>query len=251
MTADTAPTLDLGDLDPTSDQPDEQGRVDNITDWCLNQFRSRYQDPAITKDHIWAYIYGVMHAPDWRTRYANDLRKGLPRIPYADDFWAFAEAGRELIDLHVGYETCEPYPHVRVLVDGQTADPDLDVYRIDKRMRWARTRGEDGKPTNDLSVLLVNDRCRIGDIPPEAHQYVVNGKTPLGWAIDRLKATRDNKSGISRDPNQWHAWADRPYNLIEHLCRLITVSVHTVRIVNGLPPSLPPDDPHGADHEGR
>ena len=254
MIADTAQMLDLGDLDPTSDRPDEQGRVDNITDWCLNQFRSRYQDPAITKDHIWAYIYGVMHAPDWRTRYANDLRKGLPRIPYADDFWAFAEAGRELIDLHVGYETCEPYPDVRVLVDGRAADPhsdDPDVFRIRGRMRWARTRGEDGKLANDLSVLLVNDRCRIEDIPPEAHQYVVNGKTSLGWAIDRLKATRDTKSGISRDPNQWHAWTDQPYNLIQHLCRLITVSVNTVRIVNGLPPSLPPDDPNGADHEGR
>ena len=249
MTAGTTPMLDLGDLDPTGDRPDEQGRVDNITDWCLNQFRSRYQDPAITKDHIWAYIYGVMHAPDWRTRYANDLRKGLPRIPYADDFWPFAQAGRELIDLHVGYETCEPYPHVRVLVDGQAANPDRDspdVYRIDKPMRWARTRGDDRKLANDPSVLVVNDRCRIEDIPPEAHEYVVNGKTPLGWAIDRLRATRDRTSGITRDPNRWHSWADRPYNLIEHLRKLITVSVRTVRIVDGLPPFLPPDDPRPA-----
>lgn len=111
-------------------------------------------------------------------------------------------------------------------------------------MRWAKTRSEDGKLANDLSVLVVNDRCRIEGIPPEAHGYVVNGKTPLRWAIDRLRATRDNRSGISRDPNRWHAWADQPYNLIEHLCRLITVSVRTVRIIDGLPPSLPLDNPH-------
>lgn len=77
----------------------------------------------------------------------------------------------------------------------------------------------------------------------EAHEYVVNGKTPLGWTIDRLRATRDKTSGITRDPNRWHTWAERPYNLIEHLRRLITVSVRTVRTVDGLPPSLPPDDP--------
>ncbi|MDE0377326.1 MAG: hypothetical protein OXK16_15390 [bacterium] len=106
--------------------------------------------------------------------------------------------------------------------------------------------GEDGKLADDLSVLVVNDRCRIEGIPPEAHGYVVNGKTPLGWAIDRLRATGDRTSGISRDPNWWYTWADRPYNLIEHLCRLIAVSVQTVRIVNGLPNSLPPDDPHPA-----
>ena len=73
---------------------------------------------------------------------------------------------------------------------------------------------------------------------------MVNGKTSLNWAIDRLRATRDKTSGLTRDPNQWHTWADRPCNLIEHLCRLITVSVQTVHIVNGLPNSLPPDNPH-------
>ena len=240
----TAPMLDLGDLDPTGDQPDAQGRVDNITDWCLNQFHSRYQDETISKDDIWAYIYGVMHAPDWRARYANDLRKGLPRIPYTDNFWPFAEAGQKLIDVHVGYETCEPYPHVRVLVDGQPADPDRgDVYRIDGRMRWAKIRGDDGKLVDDLTVLEVNDRCRIENIPAEAHGYVVNGRTPLGWAIDRLKPVRDKRSGIVRDPNRWHVWADRPYALVEHLQRLITVSVDTVRIVDGLPASLPEDGP--------
>ena len=94
------------------------------------------------------------------------------------------------------------------------------------------------------TAFLVNDRCRIEGIPLEAHGYVVNGKTPLGWAIDRLRITQDKTSGITRDPNKWHAWSDRPYNLIEHLCRLITVSAQTVRIVDEQPPSLLPDNPN-------
>jgi len=173
LIADTTPDLHL--LSGGQAFPRYRYEIDNAAaPGRLDQFRSRYQDPAITKDDIWAYIYGVLHAPHWRTRYANDLRKGLPRIPYTEDFWPFAQAGRELIDLHVGYETCEPYPHVRVLVDGQAADPDRDspdAYRIDKPIRWARTRGEDKKLANDPSVLVVNDRCRIENIPPEAHEY--------------------------------------------------------------------------------
>ena len=87
----------------------ESGSRDNITDWCLEQFRDRYGQ-QITKDDIWEYLYGVMHAPDWRYRYRFDLQRNLPRIPLADDFEAFRRAGRELMDLHVGYETCSEYP---------------------------------------------------------------------------------------------------------------------------------------------
>ena len=165
--------LDLGD--PTTGSRDRPGRVDNITDWCLHQFRSRYNDPSISKDGVWAYIYGVLHAPDWRTRYANDLRKGLPRIPFAPDFGAFRDAGQALIDLHLGYETCEPWP----LTVTEPDDPDdASFYRIDDMIRWDRTRNSDRKLVDNRSVLYVNRRCRIEGIPDDAHLYKVNGRTP-------------------------------------------------------------------------
>ncbi len=78
---------------------------DNVTDWCLDEFRRVYGDPAISKDAIWEYVYGVMHAPDWRERYRNDLRTSLPRVPLAADFEAFRAAGRELMALHADYES--------------------------------------------------------------------------------------------------------------------------------------------------
>ena len=92
---------------------------DNITDWCLEQFQSHYSDLSITKDDIWEYLYGVMHAPDWRERYKHDLQRNLPRIPFAPDFEAFRKAGRELIDLHIGYETCDEHP-LECLLDGSS-----------------------------------------------------------------------------------------------------------------------------------
>ena len=228
--------LDLGEQPTgTQDKPGPDGRVDNITDWCLHYFRQHYNDPSITKDNIWAYIYGVLHAQDWRTRYAHNLRKGLPRIPLAPDFWAFRDAGQEFIALHLGYETCEPWP----LTVKPPDDPDDDsFYRIDSKMRWDRTRGIDDKLADNRSVLHVNSRCRLEGIPDEAHLYQANGKTPLEWAIDRLRITTDRASGITNDPNQWHEWADQPQNLILHLQRLVRVSVETQRIVSGLPAAL-------------
>ena len=217
------------------DLPSEE---DNVTDWCLDQFRSHYEDGAITKDDIWEYLYGVMHAPDWRERYRHDLQRSLPRVPFAPDFEAFREAGRRLMDLHVGYETV-PEWDLECLVDGHAdeGDSDPDAYRItrNKKMRWGRA--EDGK-TDERTVFMVNDRCKLVGIPDEAHQYRVSGRTPLDWAIDSLRWKTDKASQIVDDPNGWHAWSDDPFNLIRHLRRLVYVSVETSRIVKSLPPSL-------------
>lgn len=215
------------------DLPPEPVDVDNITDWCLKQFHAHYGD-HITKDDIWEYLYGVMHALDWRERYKHDLQRNLPRVPLAPDFEAFRAAGRALMDLHVNYEIVDQYP-VICLVDGQPDEGDADpsAYRIEMRMRWAK----EGKETN-RSVLEINNRCKLVDIPDEAHDYTVSGRTPLDWAIDSLRFKLDKPSGITDDPNGWHDWADEPFNLIRHLRRLITVSVETARIVKSLPPSL-------------
>ncbi len=215
------------------DLPEGPTDDDNITDWCLEQFHDRYGG-HITKDDVWEYLYGVMHAPDWRERYRHDLQRNLPRVPLADDFEAFRAAGRTLMDLHINYETCEEYPLV-CLIDNEvdTAEADPEAYRIDKKMRWAKN----GKETN-RSVLEINHRCKLIDIPDEAHEYTVSGRTPLDWAIDSLRFKLDKPSGITDDPNGWHDWADEPFNLIRHLRRLTHLSLETARIVNSLPPSL-------------
>ncbi len=202
-------------------------RVDNITDWCLQKFRGQYPALHITKDDIWYYLYGLLHAPDYRERYQADLSKDLPRITFATDFGAFRDAGAALAQLHLGYETCPEYE-----LPVEVSRVGLGAYQLsDQKMSWGGTRKEP-----DRSVLHVTPAVTLRGIPETAHAYVVNGRTPLEWAVDRLHIRHDKESGIVNDPNAW--FADHPAGLVSHLRRLVQVSVETTRIVAGLPPAL-------------
>ena len=211
--------------DPQEDLPGFEPaleRIDNIPDTTLRDFRVRYNDSTITKNGIFDFVYGILHAPGYRERFANDLVKELPRIPMAPDFSAFANAGKILAKLHLGYETCQEYPlSISFSQDGK---PRPEQYRTGRRaMRFAN---------DERSELIVNDYIRLGGIPAEAHEYQVNGRTPLEWFIDRYKITEDKNSGIVNDPN---AWFDDPKDLIAAIKRIVHVSVETARIVDGLP----------------
>ena len=197
-------------------------RVDNITDTALRTFRVHYGDNTISKDEIFEYVYGILHAPTYRERFANDLAKELPRVPFARDFRAFAEAGRTLTELHRGYETCLEYPLEVVVAYG--GEPLPEHFRVAERaMRFT---------DNEKTALIVNDHLHLAGIPREAHEYQVNGRTPLEWFIDRYQITKDKESGIVNDPNSWF---DDPRDLFEAIRRAVHLSVETVRIVSGLP----------------
>ena len=199
--------------------------IDNISNRALDAFRDHYADNTITKGDIFDYVYGILHAPDYRERFANDLAKELPRIPMAPNFHTFAEAGYALTELHLGYETCDEYP-LETVFSGNGV-PQATHLRIGTRAM---------KYTDDeKTVLVVNDHIRLAGIPAEAHEYQVNGRTPLEWFIDRYKITKDKNSGIVNDPN---AWFDDPRDLIAAIRRIVHLSVKTVEIVRGLPESF-------------
>lgn len=201
-------------------------RIDNISDTALRAFQDHYRDDTITKDHIFDYIYGILHAPSYREEFANDLSKMIPRIPFAPDFHTFAQAGAVLASLHLNYETCEQYP--LELIFSHQGEPQPKHFQLSKRSM--RFTDKDTKTT-----LILNEHVRLFGIPEEAHRYVVNGRTPLEWFIDRYKITQDKDSGIVNDPNGWFA---DPRDLITAIERIVYVSVESARIIEGLPAEI-------------
>ena len=205
-------------------------RRDGITDACLGHFLVAYPGEAISKEDIFYYVYGLLHSPDYRARYADNLAKELPRVPCvkaAADFWVFSRSGRALAELHLGYETVAPYP-VKIDTSGKRlADAD---YRVEK-MRY----GKIGKE-KDLTTLHYNDAITLNGIPLEAYDYVVNGKPALDWVVERQCVKTDKASGIVNDANDWAIdTMHNPKYSLELFQRVITVSLETMKIVNALP----------------
>lgn len=203
-----------------------------MTDWILSTARKQYGS-RVTKEDIFYYVYGILHAPDYRTTFAADLKKSLPRLPLVespDDFWAFSHAGRDLAELHLGYERVEPYAGCRIRLAPSMRGDDTVDYRVEK-MRFGKA---DGK-TVDKSVIHYNAGITIESIPLEAYDYVVNGKSAIEWVMERYAVKTDSASQITNDPNDWCREHDDPKYIYNLLLRLITVSLETMKIVRALP----------------
>ena len=205
-------------------------RRDGITDAALAEYRNRYADNTINKEDLFYYVYGTLHSPEYKARFEADLKKQLPRIPFAKDFWAFSKAGRELAHWHLNYETVEPYPLAQI---GELDLGDGALYRVQK-IAWAKKR-EDGKLVPDKTTLVYNSRITLTGIPEEAQEYIVNGKPAIEWIIERYQVTTDKDSGIVNDPNDWAAEHNDPAYILNLVKRVVRVSVETMMIVNKLP----------------
>ena len=151
----------------------------------------------------------------------------IPCVKTAADFWAFSKAGRALAELHLNYETVAPYP-VKIDSNGKTLN-DAD-YRVEK-MKYGK-KGKD----KDLTTLHYNDKITLTGIPPEAYDYIVNGKPALDWVVERQCVKIDKDSGIVNDANDWAVETMKnPRYPLELFMRVITVSLETMKIVRGLP----------------
>ena len=194
--------------------PDGSNRRENITDLALDRFRTHYNNLHITKWDVFHYIYALLHHPAYRERFADNLKRELPRIPFATDFAAFAQAGSELARLHVGYEQLEPWPLQWI------EDPKQPLsYRVE-RMRLGK----------DKTSLAVNPSLTLAGLPPEAFDYRLGNRSALEWVIDQYRVTGDPPSDPNRD--------DDPEYIVRLVGQVVRVSVETVRIVRSLPPGF-------------
>ena len=200
-------------------------RRDAISDFALNQARKQYGSKT-TKEDIFYYVYGFLHNPDYRTEFAADLKKMLPRIPFVGNstvFWKYVKAGRELAQLHLHYED---YANEAAGVTVNINNAVYDNFEVTK-MRFASKE--------DKSTIIYNPFITITGIPVEAYEYVVNGRSAIEWIMESYQIKTHKQSGIVNDPNDWAREHNKPRYILDLLLSIITISVKTVEIVKGLP----------------
>ncbi len=217
--------LSLFDEEPQA----EYVRRDGISNWILNEVRSRLKIKSIDKEMIFYYIYGFLHSPEYRSTFEADLKKSLPRIPIIEDvdaFNDFYQAGKALAKLHLGYENVPAYEGLEI-EDTYRGKDAYEHYAVSPKMKF---------PKKDLKdTIIYNDYIIIRHIPAEAYDYIVNGKSAIEWLMERYAITIDKKSGIKNNPNDWSREHDNPRYIFDLVCSIVNVSVKTMEIVGKLP----------------
>ena len=190
-------------------------RVDNITDWALGQFQDHYKDKAITKENIFHYVYAVLHHPAYRTKYEINLKREFPRIPFYDDFGKWAAWGKQLMDLHLNYESAAPYRLKREDKEAANPKPRLMAHK-------------------ESGVIEVDTATTLRGVPPEAWEYKLGTYSALGWILERYKE-RKPKDPTIREKFNTYKFADYKEQVIDLLMRVTTVSVETMKIIKEMP----------------
>ena len=208
-------------------------REDAIKPEAVEHFRAAYgaEGESIDADAVFYYFYGILHSRDYREAYSANLAKEAPRIPRVEtylEFKAFEEVGRYLFDLHVNYESVEPY-------DGCTIEKTENVhYRVDK-LAYGKIKGKTGNAAKDKTCIVYNETLTIKNIPVEIQEYILNHKSALDWVVERCCVKQDKETGIVNDYNDYAAEVGDEKYIFNLILRVITVSLETVKIVNSLP----------------
>ena len=200
-------------------------RVSNITQWSIRRINDHYRKewgtdfdaiyPAIdgiTAEDIFAYTYAVLHNPAYREEYAVDLLREFPRLPLYPDFSQWAAMGQELLDLHIGFESAEPYPLQRI-------DKSEDAKRVFLR------------PDKELGSIALDDKTTLAGVPPDAWRYRLGSRSALEWVLDQYKERKPKDPTIAEKFNTYR-FADHKERVIDLLQRVCAVSLQTMNIVD-------------------
>lgn len=181
---------------------------------------------GLSLDDTFAYVYGLLNSKEYQQKYTNDLKKDFARIPIVKYKEKYVEVGKSLIDLHINYESVPIYEDVHLSISDKAS------YKVHK-MKFSKKRDKNGKSVEDKTTIIYNNDIIISNIPKQAYEYVVNGRTAIEWIMDQYQIKTDKASGIVDNPNEYSDDEKYIFNL---LLRIINVSIQTVKLVKSLPP---------------
>jgi predicted helicase len=193
----------------------EGNRIDNITDWGLQQFQKHYNDKNLTKLDIFHYTYAVLHYPEYRSKYELNLKREFPRLPFYDNFYQWVEWGSKLMELHINYETVEPYPLTRIDTNNNLKP---------------KTKLKADREKNSINL---DDITFLQDIPKIAWEYKLGNRSALEWILDQYKEKKPKDQTIAERFNNYR-FADYKETVIDLLQRVCTVSVETMKIIEAM-----------------
>lgn len=212
--------------------------ITNITDWGLQQFTGHYQDESIGKEDIFHYVYAVLHNPAYRKKYELNLKREFPRIPFYKDFWQWAAWGKELMDLHIGYESVEPFPlkeHTyEVKAEAKRQKEMFSMVQEPEPMYGVKPKVKTKLKADKRSgIIEIDELTFLSGVPRKAWEYKLGNRSALEWILDQYKEKTPKDPTIAEKFNTYR-FADYKEKVIDLLKRVCTVSLETVRIVNKL-----------------
>jgi predicted helicase len=206
---------------------DSKTNSDNLRNETLARYQKKF-GKSVSKDDIFFYIYGILQSNEYLNTYSSNLSKELPRIPFPSsekDFFGFSKGGRQLADLHTGYETLEPYKDLQIIGEPKTK----------AALKVTKMRFNKSDKAVDRTKIIYNSGLAIGNIPEEAYRYTVGTRSAIEWVMDRYQVTEDKKTGIKNDVNDWSTEHGDDKYIFSLLQRIVTCSMKTNEIVSGLP----------------
>jgi len=221
----------------------EGNKHDNITDWGLQQFTTHYGDVSIMKEDIFHYTYAVLHNPTYRSKYELNLKREFPRLPFYEDFRQWAAWGKKLMELHINYETVEPYP-LEVITTETKAEHkrQKEMFTIAEEPQALFTRQPKVRPKlradKPAGIIEIDELTFLKGVPPEAWEYKLGNRSALEWVLDQYKEKKPSDPTIAEKFNTYR-FADYKEHVMDLLRRVCRVSVETVGIINEM---MPDDD---------
>lgn len=194
-------------------------KIENITDWALDKFSKHYKDKKITKLSLLQYIYGVLHNSNYRIKYAQNLKREFPRIPFYEDFWQWAKWGEALMDLHLHYEQVPSYPLQR-----EDKDPETVRKAITPSLTARKDKG----------VIEIDTLTTLSGVPKEVWEYRLGTYSAIEWILERYKERTPKDPTIAAQFNTYR-FADYKEQVIDLILRVCTVSVETMKIIRQMP----------------